>query len=131
MVSKTSEVLRDLPFDKLKQYIFYLTQRYYSTYLADDIEAHNTITEQLYVIMEEYNAKYCNLDGFVCFCLYLNGNVELMRATEDKAFMLEPLFPMELKEEDVEELPFDIKNIFNKERIRERYNEKRTCQVTE
>ena len=131
MATKSKELLRDLSKDKLKSLIFYLTQRYYDAYLNSDVEAYDMAIEQLFFIVEEYEDKFVNLHGFVCYCLYLHANVEVMKAHEEQAFKLDPLFKMDLLEEDVEELPFDIKNIFNKERIRERYNEKRTREDVE
>lgn len=131
MAIKSKEVLKDLSKDKLKQLIFYLTKRYYEAYKTGDVEAYDKAIEQLFFIFQEYNDKYVNLQGFMCYCLYLNANVELMNANDKQVFALDPLFKMDLLDEDVEELPFDIKNIFNKQRIRERYNEKRTSALIE
>lgn len=131
MAIKSKEVLKGLSKDKLKQLIFYLTKRYYEAYKTGDVEAYDKAIEQLFFIFEEYNDKYVNLQGFMCYCLYLNANVELMNANDKQVFALDPLFKMDLLDEDVEELPFDIKNIFNKQRIRERYNEKRTRALIE
>lgn len=127
MAIKSKAVLQGLSKDKLKSLIYFLTKRYYEAYKDNDVEAYDMAIEQLFFIFEEYNDKFVNLQGFVCYCLYLNANVELMKNNSDEqAFKLDPLFKMDLLDEDVEELPFDIKNIFNKQRIRERYNEKRT-----
>jgi len=131
MAIKSKEVLKGLSKDKLKQLIFYLTKRYYEAYKTGDVEAYDKAIEQLFFIFQEYNDKYVNLQGFMCYCLYLNANVELMNANDKQVFALDPLFKMDLLDEDVEELPFDIKNIFNKQRIRERYNEKRTRALIE
>ena len=131
MAIKSKEVLQGLSKDKLKQLIFYLTKRYYEAYKDGDVEAYDMAIEQLFFIYEEYGDKYVNLQGFMCYCLYLNANVELMNANDKQVFALDPLFKMDLLDEDVEELPFDIKNIFNKQRIRERYNEKRTSALIE
>ena len=131
MATKSKVLLQGLSKDKLKQLIFYLTKRYYEAYKDGDVEAYDMAIEQLFFIYEEYNDKYVNLQGFMCYCLYLNANVELMNANDKQAFSLDPLFKMDLLDEDVEELPFDIKNIFNKQRIRERYNEKRTSALIE
>lgn len=131
MAIKSTDVLRNLSRDKLKQYIFYLTQKYYESYKEGDVEAYDIAINQLFFIVEEYDDKYVNLQGFVCYCLYLNANVEVMNGNSEQAFPLDPLFKMDLLEDDVEELPFDIKNIFNKQRIRERYNAKRTREFIE
>ena len=131
MATKSKEVLRDLSRERLKPYIFYLTKQYYETQAKGDVEAHDRAIEQLFFIFEEYGDKYVNLEGFVCYCMYLNANVELMKLQGQQAFSLDPLFKMDLLEDNVEELPFDIKNIFNKERIKERYYEKRTREFIE
>lgn len=132
MAINSFDVLRNLSKDKLKQYIFYLTKRYYETYKNNDNEAFERVINQLYFLVEEYGDKYVNLNGFVCYCLYLHANVEVMQAHEEqRTFSLDPLFKMDLLEDDVEELAHDIKNIFNKQRIKERYNEKRTCEHVE
>ena len=131
MAIKSTDVLRNLSKDKLKQYIFFLTKKYYDSFKNNDVEAYDLAIEQLYFIMEEYDEKFVNLKGFVCYCLYLNANVEVMKHHEQQNFELEPLFKMDLLMEDVEELGHDIKNIFNKERIKERYYEKRTRELIE
>ena len=131
METKNKDILKGLSREKLKQYIFYLTKKYYDSYKANDVEAYDLAIKQLFFIVEEYGDKYVNLQGFVCYCLYLNANVEVMKTTKEQAFALDPLFKMDLLEHDVEELPFDIKNIFNKERIKERYYEKRTRELIE
>lgn len=131
METKSKVLLRDLSKDKLKSLIFYLTQRYYEAYLNNNVKEYDTAIEQLFYIVEEYDSKFVNLKGFICYCLYLNANAELMKVNSQQTFKLEPLFKMDLKEEDVEELAHDIKNIFNKERIKERYNAKRTREDVE
>lgn len=131
METKSKELLKDLSRDKLKQYIFYLTKKYYESYINNDVEAYDIAIEQLYFVIEEYGDTYVNLNGFMCYCLYLNANVEVMKKHDQQAFPLDPLFKMDLLMEDVEELGHDIKNIFNKERIKERYYEKRTRELIE
>ncbi|MBQ7851302.1 MAG: hypothetical protein IJ342_00250 [Muribaculaceae bacterium] len=132
MVIKSKEVLQGLSTKKLKSYIFFLTQKYIVSYVQNDRAGYELAIEQLFFIVEEYGDKYVNLDGFICFCLCVHSCEQLKEFHGNKqVFALEPLFKMDLLEDDVEELPFDIKNIFNKERIRERYNEKRTCEHVE
>ena len=131
MAIKSIDVLTNLSREKLKQYIFYLTQKYYSSYLDNDVEAFDRAVEQLFFIVEEYGDKYVNLQGFICYCLYLNANVEVMKKHDQQKFSLDPLFKMDLLDDDVEGLAHDIKNIFNKERIKERYYEKRTREFIE
>ena len=69
MAIKSTDVLRNLSRDKLKQYIFYLTQKYYESYKKGDVEAYDIAINQLFFIVEEYDDKYVNLNGFICYCL--------------------------------------------------------------
>lgn len=131
METKNKQLLQGLSKDKLKSLIFYLTKKYYTAYIDNDVEAYNIAIEQLFFIVEEYDEKYVNIYGFVSYCLHLNANVELTKQHKEQVFELEPLFKMDLLEDDVEELGHDIKNIFNKERIKERYYEKRTRELIE
>lgn len=131
MAIKSKDLLMNLSKDKLKSYIFYLTKKYYESYKENDVEAYNIAIEQLFFLVEEYDDKYVNMQGFICYCLYLNANVEVMKTHEQQAFPIEPLFKMDLLNEDVEELGHDIKNIFNKQRIKERYYEERTRELIE
>ena len=131
MAIKSKDVLRNLSKDKLKQYIFYLTNKYYESFKNNDFEAYELAIEQLFFIFEEYGDKFVNLQGFVAHCLYMNAIAELNNAGGQHSFKLEPLFKMDLLNEDVEELAHDIKNIFNKQRIKERYNAKRTHENVE
>ena len=130
MAIKSKALLQDLSKDKLKSYIFYLTKKYYKAYKDNDVEAFDRTIEHLFFIVEEYDDKYVNLYGFMAYCLYLNANVEVMKE-HDQQIKLDPLFKMDLLEDNVEELAFDIKNIFNKQRIKERYNAKRTREHVE
>jgi len=131
MAIKSKDVLMNLSKDKLKAYIFYLTQKYYNAFMQNDVKAYELAVEQLFFITEEYEDKFVNLDGFICFCFYINANAVLMNEHVEQAFELEPLFKMSLLEDDVEELPFDMRNIFNKQRIKERYYEKGTREPLE
>ena len=126
MAIKSKDILdlNVLSKDKLKSYIFYLTKKYYESYLNDDVEGYNIAIEQLFYVVEELEDTYVNVYGFICYCLHMNANVELMKE-HDRQFNLDPLFKYDLIEEDVETLSHDIKKIFNKERIKERYYEKR------
>lgn len=121
MAIKNKEMLQDLSTGKLMSYIFFLTQKYYVAYVQDDPQAYDFAVEHLFFIKEQYGDKYVNLDGFICYCLYLNGKRELTSGDKPRGVRLEPLFKMELLEDEAEELTHDIKNIFNKERIKERY----------
>ena len=132
MVIKSKELLRGLSREQLKPYIFFLTQKYIVGYTQNDRANYDIAIEQLFFIREEYGEKYVNLDAYIYFCLSVNANEQLKQFHGDKElFELEPLFKVDLLEDNVEELPFDIKNIFNKERIRERYNAKRTREHVE
>lgn len=120
------DVIVNLSKDKLKSYIFYLTKKYYESYLAGDEKAFNQVFSQLYVLHDEYKDTYVNLLGYIYFCLNVNANTIVMNEHEDIEFKLKYLANYDLYEDEEleEDLKFDIKNIFNKERIRERYDEK-------
>lgn len=132
MATKSKELLKGLSKDKLKSLIFYLTQKYYEGYIDNDREVYDFAIEQLFFIVEEYADEYVNLQAYICFCLYINANAVIVKGeTELQKFTLEPLFKVDLLEDDVEELAHDIKNIFNKERIKERYNAQATREHVE
>lgn len=131
MATNNKEILQGLSKNKLKSYIFFLTAKYYTAFKNNDVEGYELAIEQLFFIVEEYDNKFVNLQGFICFCFYLNANNTVTQDHVERAFNLDPLFKMDLLEDDVEELPFDMRNIFNKQRIRERYNEKRTREHVE
>lgn len=131
MAIKSTDILMNLSKNKLKSYIFYLTKRYYDSFKQNDVEAYELSIKHLFFIVEEYGDKYVNLQGFICYCLYLNANAEITNDHDKRTFELKPLFKVDLHEDDVEELPFDMRNIFNKQRIKERYNEKRTREHVE
>ena len=120
------DVIVNLSKDKLKSYIFYLTKKYYESYLAGDEKAFNQVFAQLYALNDEYNETYVNLLGFIYFCLNVNANAIMMNEHEDIKFKLKYIANYDLYEDEEleEDLKFDIKNIFNKERIEARYDEK-------
>ena len=120
------DVIVNLSKDKLKSYIFYLTKKYYESYLAGDEKAFNQVFTQLYALHDEYNETYVNLLGFIYFCLNVNANAIMMNEHEDIKFKLKYIANYDLYEDEEleEDLKFDIKNIFNKERIEARYDEK-------
>ena len=127
------DVISNLSKDKLKQYIFYLTKRYYETFQENDEDAFNNTLELLQDVIDEYRETYVNLLGFVFFCLYLNANVNVMKNSSNNSFELKNIFTYDLLEDDdfEEDLHHDIKEIFNKERVKERYYEKRASQFIE
>ena len=125
------DVIKNLSKDKLKQYIFYLTKKYYETYLECDEEAFNNTLEQLYEVIKQYRETYVNLLGFTFFCLHLNANVIMMKQGSNNSFKLTNIAKYDLLEDDnyEDDLRHDIKEIFNKERIKERYYEKRASEL--
>ena len=122
------DVLSGLSKDKLKQYIFYLSKRYYETYIKNDEEAFLNIIESLQSVIDEYSVIYVNLKGFMFYCLYVNANCLLTKAGANKEMSLDNIFIYDLLEDDdfEDDLHHDMKEIFNKERVKERYYEKRT-----
>lgn len=125
------DVISNLSKDKLKQYIFYLTKQYYETFKENDEKAFNLNLELLQGVIDEYKETYVNLLGFVFFCLYLNANVNMMKQFSGNSFELKNVFTYDLLEDDnfEDELHHDLKNIFNKERVKERYYEKRVSEL--
>lgn len=125
------DMMKNLSKDKLKQYIMYLTKKYYVSYIEGDEDAFNSTIEHLHDIIDEYSLTYVNLHGFIFFCLYLNANVIMTKASSNNSFELINLFTYDLHEDESfeDDLRHDIKNIFNKERIKERYYEKRTSEL--
>ena len=124
------DVIKNLSKDKLKSYIFYLTKKYYETFIEGDEEAFNNNLEQIYAIINEYRDTYVNLMGFVFYCLQLNANVIMMKSSNN-SFELRNIAKYDLFEDDTfeDDLRHDIKEIFNKERVKERYYEKRTSEL--
>ena len=124
------DVIKNLSKDKLKSYIFYLTKKYYKTFIEGDEEAFNNNLEQIYAIINEYRDTYVNLMGFVFYCLQLNANVIMMKSSNN-SFELRNIAKYDLFEDDTfeDDLRHDIKEIFNKERVKERYYEKRTSEL--
>lgn len=127
------DVIKNLSKDKLKSYIFNLTKKYYMSYIEGDEETFNNTLELLHGVIDEYSLTYVNLQGFTFFCLYLNANVNVMKTSSDNSFELKNIFAYDLLEDDdfEEDLHHDIKEIFNKERVKERYYEKRASQFIE
>ena len=127
------DVIKNLSKDKLKSYIFNLTKKYYMSYIEGDEETFNNTLELLNDVIDEYSLTYVNLQGFVFYCMYLNANVIMMKASSNNSFELTNLFTYDLLEDDnyEDDLRHDIKEIFNKERIKERYYEKRASKLVE
>lgn len=127
------DVIKNLSKDKLKRYIFYLTKQYFETYIANDEEAFNFNIELLNEVINEYREVYINLMGFVFFCLSLNANVVITKGTSGTSFKLANPFTYDLiEDEDFEDdLHHDMKIIFNKERVKERYYEKKISEFIE
>lgn len=131
--SMRKDVLKNLSKDKLKQYIFNLTKKYYLSYIEGDEETFNNTLERLHGVINEYGLIYVNLQGFIFFCMHLNANMIMMKACSNDKFELTNLCNYDLLEDDSfeDDLRHDIKNIFNKDRVRERYYEKRTSELIE
>ena len=126
-------VISNLSKDKLKKYIFYLTRKYYETYMAKDENAFNETIETLMEVIGAYRETYVNLMGFIYYCLYLNSILIISEKTDNKEFSLKNISKYDLLEDDdfEDELSHDIKNIFNKDRIRRRYYEKGISEFVE
>ncbi len=127
------DVISNLSKDKLKKYLFHLTRKYYETYISGDEKAFNETIEKLMEVIGAYRETYVNLMGFIYYCLYLNSVLIISEKTGNDEFPLKNISKYDLMEEDdfEEELHHDIKNIFNKERVRRRYYEKGISELIE
>ena len=120
------DVLSNLSKDKLKKYLFHLTRKYYESYISGDEKGYNETIEKIMEVISNYRETYVNLMGFIYYCLYLNSIIIISEKTGNDEFSLQNIAKYDLMEEDdfEEELHHDIKNIFNKDRVRARYYEK-------
>lgn len=100
-------------------------------YVEGDEEAFNNNLELLHSVVRQYRETYVNLLGFTFYCLHLNANVLMMKASSNDKFELKHISNYDLLEDDnfEDDLRHDIKNIFNKERVKERYYEKTTSEL--
>ena len=103
------------------------------SFIEDDEETFNNTLELLHDVIDEYSLTYVNLQGFVFYCLHLNANIIMTKASSNNSFELKNIFNYDLLEDDnfEDDLHHDIKKIFNKERVKERYYEKRTSELVE
>jgi len=127
---KKRELLLNLSFADLKQYILLITNNYYKAFAENDVKEFNHNLYLIKEIIELYKDKYANITGFVYYNLTLHSNNLL---NENSTIKLENCFKYDLQEsnEIEEELNHDIKEIFNIDRIKARYNEKQNNKVVE
>ena len=120
------DVISNLSKDKLKKYIFYLTRKYYETYMEKDDKGFNETIENIMGVIDVYRETYVNLMGFVYYSLYINSILIFSEKIPNDGFSLKNIAKYDLMEdEDFEdELSHDMKKIFNKDRVRRRYYEK-------
>ncbi len=119
------DVISNLSKSQLKQYIFHLSKKYYETYMKKDEKGFNENMENLMKVISDYNGTYMNLMGFIYYSLYLNSILIISENSDNDEFSLKNVSKYDLIEDDgfEEELSHDIKNIFNKDRVRRRYFE--------
>ena len=122
--NKQKEIIVNLSEEELKQYILYLTRCYYNNFNNDDETLFNYNLNLLKDISENYKEVYPNIIGFIYYNLFLNANILLAETKTDSQIKLTDPFKYNLyeSEEIEEELTHDIEKIFNKERVKERYN---------
>ena len=130
---KKKELLSNLNESDLKQYVVLLTNDYYKHFKNNDVAEFNNTLNLLKEVVEVYKDKYSNIIGFVYYNLFLNANILLGETVKDSSIKLTNPFKYTLYENNEleEELTHDIRKIFNKERIRARYNEQQANKVTE
>ena len=121
-----NNVISNMDKDRLKKYLFYLTQKYFETYMKGDEKEYNETIEKIMEVIGAYRETYVNLMGFIYYCLYLNAIIIISEKTGNDEFSLQNIAKYDLMEDDdfEDELSHDIKNIFNKDRIRRRRYEK-------
>lgn len=119
-------VISSLSKDKLKKYIFYLTRKYYESYMEKDEKGFNETIEKIMEVIELYRDIYLNLMGFIYYSLYINSILIFSDKIQNDEFSLKNIAKYDLMEDEdfEEELSHDLKKIFNKERVRRRYFEK-------
>lgn len=124
---KQKELIANLTYDDLKKYIVYLTRCYYESYKNNDVRQFENNIQLLEELIEVHKNHYANITGFVYFSLFINSNAIISdMASDSNKIKLGVPFNYNLYEsEEEEELSHDIKKIFNKDRIRARYNEKK------
>lgn len=118
-----NDVISNFDKTKLKKYLFYLTRKYYESYLKKEEEEFNETIEKIMDVIDEYRDVYINLWGYVYYCLYLNAVLIFSEKSQNNDFILKNISKYDLMEDNdlEEELHHDIKKIFNKDRIRMRY----------
>lgn len=121
-----NNVISNMDKDKLKKYLYYLTRKYYETYMEGDLNGFNETIEKIMDVISEFRETYINLMGFIYYCFYLNSILIVSEKVGNDEFSLQNISKYDLMEDDdfEEELHHDIRNIFNKERIRRRRYEK-------
>lgn len=129
---KQKDILLNLSEEDLKQYILYLTNSYYVSFKNNDVKAYEYNLNLLNDVVGHYKDKYPNIIGFVYYNLFINANVIIAEASDSTVKLIKPFkYGLYESEEMEEELTHDIKKIFNKDRIRARYNEKSTNKTSE
>lgn len=132
--NKQQELIANLEEEDLKQYILFISNCFYESYVNNDVKQFEFNKELLEEVIETYKDIYVNITGFVYFSLFLNANTHLKELASDSAIEINVPFKYNLyesEESEEEELTHNIKNILTKERIRARYNEKRAEKTVE
>ena len=131
--TKQRNILKNLSEEELEQYILYLTNNFYNSFKENDLKGHEFNINLLKDVVEHYKEEYPNIVGFVYYNLFMNANILITELATDSKIKLNNPFKYGLyeSEEMEEELTHDIRKIFNKDRIRARYNEKRTNKAIE
>lgn len=121
-----NDVISNMDKEKLKKYLYYLTRKYYETYMKGDEKEFNETIEKIMDVISEFRETYVNLMGFIYYCFYLNSILIISEKVSHDEFSLQNISKYDLMEDDEseDELHHDIKNIFNKDRIRRRRYEK-------
>ena len=94
------DVISNLSKDKLKKYLFYLTRKYYETYISKDEKGFNETIETIMEVIGIYRETYINLMGFIYYCFYLNSILVISEKTGNDEFSLRNIAKYDLMEDD-------------------------------
>ena len=71
---KRKELLTNFSEEELIEYIQQLTEKYYSSFVNNEVEVHNNTMKYLEEVLSIYEDKYPQLNNFINFCLVRNIN---------------------------------------------------------
>ena len=103
---KRKELLTNFSEEELIEYIQQLTEKYYSSFVNNEVEVHNNTMKYLEEVLSIYEDKYPQLNNFINFCLVRNINkilnenyssdvtLNLINESEEEFFSENPFQPL-------------------------------------